>query len=218
MLTVSDCFSKRCRRFHVVDLPSASGPRLGGRAPAEIVPVRPRPVTRYLLTADAWWRSETEFSVFLHGTYEEFLALRGKVQLGGLVEVVVHGLSRRGSDSAYASELSEHKIVVDSEEDDVEAVEDDSDDGDDDDEDECRVEPISTHKMDGCPYILRNVNLSTKLCELARSGMVQVIQLDFPANPGDGNVSGNWPFGDGLFHLFADPKDSKRDWAWFWEI
>ena len=50
--------------------------------------------------------------------------------------------------------------------------------------------------------------------ELFRDGYVQVLQLDFPDGD-DGDISGNWPFGDGLFNLFWRPPFIGEPYFWY---
>ena len=50
------------------------------------------------------------------------------------------------------------------------------------------------------------------------AGYLQILQLDFPGGGEDALVSGNWPFGDGMFHLFGKPPFDRDHWRWFFEL
>lgn len=44
------------------------------------------------------------------------------------------------------------------------------------------------------------------------------LQLDFPGNEGDADVSGPWAIGTGMIHVLARWTDSRFETACFWEL
>ena len=70
-----------------------------------------------------------------------------------------------------------------------------------------------------CPELRLSWNGSCVGRLSCRTGSyLNVLQIDFPAVAGDiGNVEGDWPFGDGLFHGLGRAPFGRGDWLWFWE-
>jgi hypothetical protein len=84
---------------------------------------------------------------------------------------------------------------------------------------ECLPAIESGHKLGGRPYCVVDDPERDRLLEsLGARGVVQVLQLDSPGVEGDeGVVDGEWPFLDGIFHLFGAAPFACADWYWFWE-
>ena len=70
----------------------------------------------------------------------------------------------------------------------------------------------------GSPYLVRETpDLRAQLDETAALGYLQILQIDFPTNEGDELVYGDWPFADGVFHLFGRPPFDSDAWRWLWQ-
>jgi hypothetical protein len=79
--------------------------------------------------------------------------------------------------------------------------------------------PYSGHKMGGLPYFVEGEpSLEDPVQGLLRAGFVHLVQIDFPGNEGDADVSGPWPIGTGIIHLLARWNAEQFEWAWFWEL
>jgi hypothetical protein len=144
-------------------------------------------------------------SIFLSFTLDEMFDAAGDLALGTeLVEVVVHEPRSRGMDLASASDLSPHPLLVGTSREDV-VVEGD------------RSVIRSSHKIGGRPHFMHgDPSLEDAVAELERSGFRQVVQFDFPGSA-DATVDGDWPFGDGVFHLLGKEPFGRQDWRSFWE-
>lgn len=207
----------RCIPFHVKDGPSETGPRLGGRAPENVLPLRLTDHTQYFATLPLCAEPSLEASIFFLGP-DIFDADTSTLQPANpFLEIVTHSPSTRRNDKRFASKISEHAIITKSERDDA--------DGD------C-VDPswkhpflasevISNHKFGGRAFIFQwgrwTDSKFSELELLHTQGFVQVIQIAMPVGRRDGKVKGTWPFGDGHFHLYGRPPFSTMDWRWFWE-
>lgn len=186
------------RRFEIVDGPNETGPRLGGRCPAIALP-RLRHDAHYVLTFPLAHEPELEASVFVNCGFDVLVgAMNDGVCDDERVVIEVHGPAPRGVSDRFAAEISAHAIVVGNAQSDWES---DGDGG--------RV-PWSSHKIGGRPYCIQEPELPGAAALFA-GGWVHVLQLDFPVRT---SVKGNWPFGDGLFNVFIDPRqlDQPR-WA-----
>jgi hypothetical protein len=187
------------RPFTIADGPSADGPRLGGRPPAIERPELRAHDARYVLTFPLSIEPPLDASVFVNCDFETLLdAMNDGIFDDDRVVVVVHEPAPRGGSDVVASELSSHPIVV------GEPAPDWVDDG------EGGRMPMSSHKLGGRPYCIQEPALEGA-DELLASGWVHVLQLDFPARS---SVRGNWPFADGLFHVFIRPgRAGPPRWA-----
>jgi hypothetical protein len=114
------------------------------------------------------------------------------------IVAIVHAPSRRREDRRFASPVSEHRIVLGAEQDDLVA-------GD------AGPRPIEDHKIGGRPYCVQEPELEGAEA-LQGSGIVQLVQLDF-VSPDDADVEGGWPFSDGMFNLFGAPPFDVFHWA-----
>lgn len=183
------------------------GGRLGGRPPDGIVPAQPRTNTVYLATVRISRFPDLEASIFLTEREEnELLKTGGRLYQGrdlGPIQVTLHGPTSRGTGIGLRSTLSERAIVLGDEQDDwytggqAGVVQ-------------------GRHKIGGRPAIFKEWDLEERAGELLSNGYMQVLQLDFPGD-GDDVVGGDWPFGDGMFHLLGREPFGEADWACFWE-
>jgi hypothetical protein len=104
----------------------------------------------------------------------------------------------RSADYLNASALSAHPLLLMPEAPDVEH------------NGEGGIEIVEAHKFGGRPYCVQEPELEG-VDELLRRGYFQALQLAFPGARNDARVSGNWPFGDGIFNLFwKEPFESTR--------
>jgi len=193
--------------FNVGQGPNEAGPRLGGRPPANVLPRTSNEFICYFLTIPLSVEPSQEVSVFTSSNFDRLLKACGNLNEEGLVQVVVHSSSRRGKSLELSSSLSEHPLLL------LEPREDwlMSDEGE-------RI-VASFHKLGGRPYFIQGkLGLEAAVRRLMAAGFAQVLQMGFPAVRGDtGEVEGDWPFGDGMFHLFGMAPFGPGDWRWFWE-
>jgi hypothetical protein len=142
------------------------------------------------------------FSVFVNGPLADlWKAMNGGLQMDDRIVVVRHGESLRSDSDRWKSNLSAHPLLVHP------TLEPDMlDDGDG------GMVIASGDKLGGRPHCVQDPELEGSDA-LLDQGYVQAVQLDF-ANQGDALVTGNWPFADGLFNLFAKPDPtSPTYWA-----
>ncbi len=186
--------------FEIVDGPSETGPRLGGRCPAIVLPAL-RACAHYVLTFPLLRHPPVDASVFVNCDFETlFGAMNDGILDDDRVVIHLHAPAARGVAETFAAEITAHPIVV------GEAAWDwmDTDDG------EGGQAPMSSHKLGGRPYCIQEPELPGA-AELLAEGWRQVLQLDFPART---SVRGSWPFADGLFNIFFRPgHDQRLRWA-----
>jgi hypothetical protein len=123
------------------------------------------------------------------------------------LQVVVHAPAPRQVDSRFSSHLSEHPLVIGDPLPDLIV----------DDEGDSSVE--SAHKIGGLPYLINNHEpLESDVERILAEGYLHLLQVDFPGGGGDALVSGDWLFGDGMFHLFGRQPFGPADFCWAWEL
>lgn len=186
----------------------ATGARLGGRAPEGIGSGLP-PSARYFATVPLTEHPRLEGSLFLAERNEHDLILSaGQLFRGedlGPIVIRTHEASERGDSRLYESDLPPRTIVLQPLQDDWYVTADGE-----------RV-PLGRHKIGGRAAIFKEWDLEPVLSELTAEGFRQVLQFDFPG-PDDEPMTGTWPFGDGMFHVFGKYPFGPNDWASFWEI
>ena len=196
-----------CIPFRVGEGPSERGPRLGGRAPDKVSPRLDAEGIKYFATLPLSLAGEFEVSIFATYDFDTMSEVTGQVEMQGLVQLVVHEASKRGPDSSLKSPLSAHPLILGDPKLDVSR----SEDGD--------PEVESSHKLGGRPALIEPSRAAKSLEKLELQGFTQVAQVDFPVTEGDADVSGNWPFADGLFHILGRaPYRGDQDWRWFFEF
>jgi hypothetical protein len=149
-----------------------------------------------------------EASVFLSFEFTQMARAAGTLTSSGpLVQLVRHPSSRRGAAGPLDSPLSEHALhAEDVASTDSVLLEDGS-----------KV-PASWHKLGGAPYVIDAGPEMAKAVQTAFSdSYFHYLQLDFPGDR-DAQVSGDWPFGDGMFHVLARRPFLADDWLFFWEF
>lgn len=182
------------RPFRIGDGDSESGPRLGGRAPALEYALPLASGSQYVLTFPLIEQPMVFASVFVMEASTYSGSMNDGVQSDDRILVVRHGAVFRTRSDRFASELSAHPLLVS-----PQVSNDLVDDG------EGRQIISSDHKFGGRPCCIHELELQGADLAFER-GFIQALQLDFPGYS-DGNVSGNWPFADGLFNLFLKPDD-----------
>jgi hypothetical protein len=183
--------------FRILDGESERGARFGGRAPEGAFEGRLRDDAVYVMTLPLAKGPAREISIFRQG--ELWDAMNAGLFSDERIVAIVHEPSRRRKDRRWASHMSEHRIVLGDELDDMNTA----DDGE--------TKPRADHKIGGRPYCLQEPELEGAEALLER-GLVQLVQLDFPSAD-DGDISGNWPFADGMFNLFGAPPFDTVFWA-----
>ena len=194
----------RTRLIQIGSGPSTSGPRLGGRPPAGVHHPAMQLDCRYFVTVPVCSDPALELSIFVNRDFATLIRSRGQLYRDDRVLLLTHGPSVRAADSPCTSALSEHPLMLGPEVDDCAL----GDDG------ELVVD--SRHKIGGRPYTIHDPpEFIPGTKEAAQLDMRQYLQFDFPGY-GE-NVSGSWPWGDGLFHVFFRGPIWGAEWAAFWE-
>ncbi len=174
--------------------------RLGG-APPQGIGVEAADL-RYFATVP--FAESDHLSIFV-ADYDELAENRAVVSALGLVQVVLHSPAQRDNAADGASLLSAQGLAVLPEAEDW--MEDDG-----------QRLILSGHKIGGRPYLIRNTPELVDGIENARQqGFRQMLQIDFPEAT-DADISGPWPFGDGIFNLFGRPPFGAQDWKWYWDF
>jgi hypothetical protein len=187
--------------FRIPDGPSHSGPRIGGLAPS--LPVLPdlRPSAEYIITFPLCVEPVLYASLFRNCDPDEFFhALNDGFMSDNRIVAAVHPDLPRGASGLHASQVSPHPLLIQAPGMDMLA------DG------EGGLVTSSDHKLGGRPYCIQDPELEGAAA-LFWTGYVQVLQVDFPGFE-DGNISGPWPFGDGLFNLLWRPPFLASELRW----
>ena len=125
---------------------------------------------------------------------------------GGAVLASVHKKGLGSGSEAHRLFIQTYGIEVGAEEEDSEMVEGQS------------YVPASGNKLGGEPDLFRGVeNWEGELFRLRKEGFEHYLQLDVPRE-GDSTLDEEWPFPNGMFHLYVRPASSRLDTRWFWEF
>lgn len=199
----------KCKPFYRASGSSESGPRIGGRPPKGVLPSANCEDAKYLLTLPLVDGGRKEVTVFY--SWDKFKKMTAvpnnsvEIDFGAFIDLVIHGPSVRSDASPFTSDLSEHPVIFTD-------LKDDSfinDDG--------NLTPLPDHKTGGRPYQSRNLDdLFVTVADLQKEGFLQIVQMEFMSS-NDVEWEGNWPFADGLFHLFGRVPFAARDWFWIWQ-
>jgi hypothetical protein len=200
----------RCRPFRRGSGGSETGPRIGGRAPEGIIPSYGCTNAMHLFTFPLLSDGQKEVTVFYsRRAFDEMVSVPCnsiELTLGRFIDVAVHGPSRRSANQDFSSDLSEHPLVFLGETDDVFS------------DDDSRESPLFGHKTGGRPYRLGNRNeLFDRIEGLQKEDYLLIAQMEFMVN-GDAQWKGNWPFADGIFHVFGRSPFTQHDWFWVWHF
>lgn len=191
----------RCLPLRVVASAPPGGGLLGGEPPSGVMPARSG--LRFFLTVPFCSEPALHLSIFV-ADLGVLLAYQDTICLPGAVEVITHPPRPRGAGSPHRSELAALSLSVGDEIEDLERDENGT------------VFPYLGHKLGGRAFLIRQGALAEAIVASAREGFRHVLQMVFPGPP-DVPVSGTWPFGDGVFHLFARPPCSLEQWRWCWQ-
>ena len=71
------------------------------------------------------------------------------------------------------------------------------------------------HKVGGVPYFGQLEGEVGAAFSLLENGFVHLLQLAFPSRE-DAMISGNWPFGESVFHVFARRKPGGFEFRYIW--
>ena len=189
--------------------PSEIGPRMGGRPPKGIYPSSLCVEPRYLLTLPLSEDRQSEITIFY--SWDQFNKLIGvpnnsiEKSIGKYIDIAIHGHSFRDIASPFTSDLSEHPVIISDPVNDL-VIDDEIDEA-----------PLSDHKIGGRPCRIRNLEqLFKNVASIQAQGYLQVVQLEFIGS-NDVEWKGNWPFADGVFHLFGKPPFGEHNWCWIWQ-
>ncbi len=190
------------RPFHFANEVQPTSARIGGTMP-EGISVTLNENAEYFGTFPLYeGNSPLYFSLFINCSFAEFVqTLNGEFQSDNRVVIVLHRDVPRSNSLQYASKLSPHIVEI-------EDIQSDIVQGD-------QGENVvrEKHKFGGRPYCIQEPNLPGA-DELFEQGYRQILQIDFP-NPGDGRISGSWPFGDGIFNVFWKPPFEGEKYYWY---
>lgn len=193
------------RKIRIADGASETGARLGGRAPEGVTPSANHLV--YFFTVPSRWVEDEDSSLFMDQRREFIYGENaGQLLRGPGVELISHPrVPRARTSRPFDSPLSEHALLLSEPEADLV-----SEDGE--------GVPYSGHKAGGMPYFIHGEReLENAVLSLFERGHRQLIQIDFPGNEGDADVSGPWPVGTALLHVLVSHVGGERDWVCFWE-
>ena len=198
--------SGRCIPLVIGDGRSDSGSRLGGTPPAGIAPLNVTSLTKYFATIQISRDPVVEISVFLTFDFNEMADNAGVIHSSGrLVQFVTHAASARNDAPEILSDLSPHPIIHGTECEDW-LVDDDG------------TQIVRAHhKLGGRPYVQYvGDGLPASLSQAEEAGYFQVVQIAFPGAK-NGDVDGDWPFADGIFHVLGKEPLDECSWRYFWE-
>ncbi len=202
-------YQHHCRPIRILGPDSASGPRLGGNPPAGVRPPVMQDSTRYFLTLVLDEASGRELSLF-NSFESDFMAFLKKKYVIyrqdelSMVQAVVHDKSTRELEkSALTSHYEGRALMLEAEV---------------PDEDGWLDSMIyQESKMGGYPFYYQNKeSIRSAANELLSQGFVHLLQVSFPTSK-DFLISGNWPYGPYILHVFADhpknPTDIRLGWG-----
>ncbi len=185
------------------------GSRLGGNPPRGVTPPIVLSSTRYFATVELGKGCSKELSLFLSIDYaanssNSLWNNRFKMHStqSPLVQLVLHAPAPRATDPALCSELSSHCLAIQGERIDSESP------------DENLI--WNHHKIGGYPFFHHYRNpMVADANTLEDSGYLHLLQFAFPDSE-DGLVSGDWPFAEFVFHVFAKPVVEGVDYHYCW--
>jgi hypothetical protein len=191
--------------IRISDRTEGNSGSIGGQAPELAIPESWSSALRYFASVPLGVTPVSLVSIFV-SEFESIVEVRGRVNELNLVQVAIHPPTARQVDAANASNLSPHWLEI---------LRETSDWMVDDDGNRV-VRP--GHKIGGRPHIVRErPHLVRELVAIRDSGFRLVVQFDFPGRE-DAAISGNWPFGDGMFCLFGKQPFDQGNWRWYWDF
>jgi len=191
------------RTFHFGVGPSSHGPRIGGTRP-DGLRADLQDDAEYIMTIQLATAPDIFASLFRNCSFDDFIdgMNDGFHDDDRLLAIPHHDDLRRSSDTAFASSVTPHPLVV------AETPTRDrapSSDG--------STVPRGGHKFGGEPHSIQEPELPGA-SQLFGAGYLQIVQVDFPAAD-DAEVDGDWPFMDGLFNLFWKPPFFDTPYFWY---
>jgi hypothetical protein len=198
--TVAPANLDKCIPWRISGKDSPKGPRIGGRGPNGQGAWKIPKDAEYFGTFPLARFPDLEFSLYVRPYDVLVEAQNGGPQEDRRVCCFAHPPSSRGKDRRFESSLkTRHGIVLGRIRSDL--VKDEE------------THPYSDHKIGGRPYCIQEPELP-EADALFEQGFIQALQVDFPGAK-DGSVSGDWPFGGGLFNLFLKPPFGPKDVRWY---
>ena len=212
-------YTKSCRPILISSEDSDMGSRIGGNPPEGIRPKEIFDCTRYFATLVIDESTGREISIFnsferdvisdrsFHYSGRSFLREKNKIfeaNQSSLIQFVVHEKSKRALGCvAIASELTPKSLVLKPELPDAEGWLD--------------SEIYQGSKMGGWPYYWQNKkSITDQGNALLKKGFVHLFQFAFPDHR-DALISGDWPYGPYIMHVFVDdpkdPQDIRVGWG-----
>jgi hypothetical protein len=192
-------------RFQI-DEGATTGYRLGGSCPDIVSGAVDAAAYGVLGVFPIVFDERLAVTVFVTRSLETLIESAYKVNTGGAVVALVHRNTLAPRDESHRLLRGQHGVQVGSEEDDVEVVEGQ------------RHWAASGNKIGGEPNIFRDAhNWEAALAELRAEGFVHYLQLDVPAE-GEPTLDEEWPFPNGMFHLYLHPARHPTEARWFWEF
>jgi hypothetical protein len=191
------------RPFHFSPEQQPQGPRIGGNMP-DGLSLQLHDHAEYFGTFPLiLGASPLSFSIFINCRFSELLlALNQEPQSDNRIVAVLHGTTSHSTSNRYASKLSQHGLQI-------------GDTLPDRIENDGGTQQVrERHKFGGRPYCLQEPTLAGSEV-LFNQGYRQVMQIDFPTSRYDGRISGNWPFGDGMFNFFWKYPFLGKEYYWY---
>lgn len=187
---------------------------LGGRPPRGVSPIEQKQL-RYFATVPLAIEPRLDVSIFV-ADFTQLLPRRGQLNDPGLVWPLVHAPQPRAVASEVASSLTERALLLLGETDDVPLDEDAA--APLEETEEMLLDGLDCHKIGGAPRLVRRTpELVEAVRSILRSDFKLIAQFTFPDDQ-DALVSGDWPFGDGVFSLFGQEPFGADSWKWYWDL
>ncbi len=200
MRTVAPVDLGKCVPWRIAVKDSSEGPRIGGLGPVGQDVWKIAKDAAYFGTFPLTRSPKSEFSLYVRPYGELVRAQNDGPQDDDRVSCFVHPPTVRGKDRRFKSTLkTQHGVTLGRPRSDLVKGGD--------------MHPYSDHKIGGRPYCCQEPELP-EAAALMRQGFVHALQVDFPGAE-DGSVSGDWPFGGGLFNLFFRPPFGPTDVRWY---
>jgi hypothetical protein len=191
------------RPFHFSDEQQPQGARIGGNMP-EGLSIDLHDHAEYFGTFPLIiGASPLSCSIFINCLFSELLlALNQGPQSDNRIVAVLHEDTARSTSNRYASKLTRHALQISDVMPDI--IQNDGG--------ERQIR--ERHKFGGRPYCIQEPTLAGSEVLLSQ-GYRQVVQIDFPISRYDGLISGNWPFGDGIFNFFWKYPFAGEEYYWY---
>lgn len=198
---------RNCRPLVIVAEDSATGPRFGGLPPEGIQPARARGGARYFATLPLDERNGRELSIFTtledDSNQDPVHGQRCRVHGGDTrwVQFVVHSPRARAKRSRLEAAFSSHALRIDPERPDARTEEEGM---------------WTQHKIGGYPFFYRkHPDMLQAVDSLMADGFFHLLQMSAPGY-GETFATGEWPFGDYMFHVFSKESSPSSGFRYIW--